>query len=57
MKDEKIIKQELEYWLEDNWKNWLPDVLLSLINDDKPNALKDLRKEIKKATQDSKDAQ
>ena len=57
MKDEKIIKQELEYWLEDNWKNWLPDVLLSLINDDNPNALKDLRKEIKKATQDSKDAQ
>ena len=57
MKDEKIIKQELEYWLEDNWKNWLPDVLLSLINDDNPNALKNLRKEIKKATQDSKDAQ
>ena len=52
-----ITKKEMEYWLEDNYTNWLPEVLRNMINENKSNALIDLQKEIKKAYQDSKDAQ
>ena len=53
---EKITKKEMEYWLENNYTNWLPDVLREMINENKPNALINLKKEIKKATEDSKEA-
>ena len=52
-----ITKKEMEYWLEDNYTNWLPEVLRNMINKNKPNALINLKKEIKKAYKDSKDAQ
>ena len=54
---EKITRKEMKYWLEDNYTNWLPDVLREMINENKPNALINLKKEIKKASQGSKDAQ
>ena len=57
MTNKSITKQEMEYWLEDNYTNWLPDVLRNMINENKPDALINLKKEIKKANQDSKDAQ
>jgi len=57
MTKKSITKQEMEYWLEDNYTNWLPDVLRNMINENKPDALINLKKEIKKANQDSKDAQ
>ena len=57
MTDKPITKQEIGYWLEDNYTNWLPDVLRNMINENKPDALINLKKEIKKANQDSKDAQ
>jgi hypothetical protein len=53
---EKITRKEMKYWLEDNYTNWLPDVLREMINENKPNALINLKKEIKKATKDSKEA-
>jgi len=46
---EKITRKEMKYWLEDNYTNWLPDVLREMINENKPNALINLKKEIKKA--------
>ena len=52
-----ITKKEMEYWLEDNYTNWLPEVLRNMINENKPDALIKLQKEIIKASQDSKDAQ
>jgi len=56
MTAKSITKQEMEYWLEDNYTNWLPDVLRNIINENKPDALINLKKEIKKASQDSEDA-
>ena len=51
----------MKYWLgnnyTNNYTNWLPDVLRNMINENKPDALINLKKEIKKANQDSKDAQ
>ena len=52
----KITRKEMKYWLEDNYTNWLPDVLREMINENKPNALINLKKEIKKATKDSREA-
>ena len=43
----------MEYWLDDNYTNWLPDVLRNMINENKPNALIKLKKEIKQAYKDS----
>jgi hypothetical protein len=48
-----ITKKEMEYWLDDNYTNWLPDVLRNMINENKPNALIKLKKEIKQAYKDS----
>ena len=45
---EKITKKEMEYWLENNYTNWLPDVLREMINENKPNALINLKKKLKK---------
>ena len=56
MTTKSITKQEMKYWLEDNYTNWLPEVLRNMINENKPDALIKLQKEIIKASQDSKDA-
>ena len=53
MTAKSITKQEMEYWLDDNYTNWLPDVLRNMINENKPNALIKLKKEIKQAYKDS----
>ena len=36
----------VEYWLDDNYQNWIAAILVSLANDKNPNALSDLQKEI-----------
>ena len=44
---EKVTKEEFDFWLEENWRDWLPDIFLNMINDNKPHALSDLKYEIK----------
>lgn len=44
---DKLTRQELNCWLEENWADWLPDILMNMINDNKPHALADLKYEIK----------
>ena len=44
-----ITKEMVEYWLDDNYQNWIADILVALANDKNPNALSDLQKEIKDA--------
>ncbi len=46
MKNKKVNKQMMNYWLDDNYQTWIADILVSLVNDDNPNALINLRKEI-----------
>ena len=57
MTDKYITKKEVEYWLDDNYQNWIADNLVGLINSDDPNEIPNLRKEIKQASFDSQDAQ
>jgi len=52
-----ITKKEIEYWLGDDYHNWIANVISDLVNNNDPNDLLYLKKEIKKANQDSKDAQ
>ena len=48
--NKKIVTKEMvNYWLDDNYQKWIADILVSLVNDNNPNALLDLRKEIKNA--------
>ena len=49
MTEQMITKEMVEYWLDDNYQNWIADILVSLANDKNPNALSDLQKEIKDA--------
>tara|TARA_R100001443_G_scaffold46718_1_gene59543 strand:- start:277 stop:558 length:282 start_codon:yes stop_codon:yes gene_type:complete len=44
--NKKVNKQMMNYWLDDNYQTWIADILVSLVNDDNPNALINLRKEI-----------
>jgi len=44
-----ITKEMVGYWLDDNYQNWIADILVALANDKNPNALFDLQKEIKDA--------
>ena len=44
-----VDKQMVQYWLGDDYENWIDDILVSLVNDKNPNALLDLQKEIKDA--------
>ena len=44
--NKKVNKQMINYWLDDNYQTWIADILVSLVNDDNPNALINLRKEI-----------
>lgn len=54
--NEKLTREELNYWLEDNWVDWLPDILLNMLNENKPHALVDLKQEIKDAWKQSREA-
>ena len=49
MIDKMITKEMVEYWLDDNYQNWIADSLVALANDKNANALSDLQKEIKDA--------
>jgi len=44
---DKITLEEFDYWLEDNWRDWFPDIVFNMINENKPHALADLKHEIK----------
>jgi|TARA_Y100000296_G_scaffold59970_1_gene69393 hypothetical protein len=57
IKDKPITKNEIKYWLGNDYPKWIANVILDLVNDNDPNDLINLKKEIKKANQDSKDAQ
>ena len=46
---QKVDKQMVNYWLDDNYQNWIADILVSLVNDNNPHALLNLRKEIRDA--------
>ena len=39
----------VQYWLGDDYENWIDDILLKLLNDENPSALRNLQKEIKDA--------
>jgi hypothetical protein len=44
-----VDKQMVNYWLDDNYQTWIADVLVELVNDKNPSALRNLQKEIKDA--------
>ncbi len=44
-----ITKDMVQYWLGDDYENWIDDILLKLLNDENPSALYSLKKEIKDA--------
>ena len=44
-----VNKKMVQYWLDDNYQNWIADVLVELVNDKNPNALPNLQKEIRDA--------
>ena len=44
-----ITKDMVQYWLGDDYENWIDDILLKLLNDENPSALYNLHKEIKDA--------
>jgi len=46
---QKVDKQMVNYWLDDNYQTWIADILVSLVNDNSPHALLNLRKEIRDA--------
>jgi len=47
--EQDVSKDMVQYWLGDDYENWIDDILVSLVNDKNPNALIDLQKEIKDA--------
>ena len=44
-----VTKDMVQYWLGDDYENWIDDILLKLLNDKNPSALRNLQKEIKDA--------
>ena len=44
-----VNKDMVQYWLGDDYENWIDDILLKLLNDENPSALYNLKKEIKNA--------
>ena len=44
-----VNKDMVQYWLGDDYENWIDDILVSLVNDKNPSALRNLQKEIKDA--------
>ena len=47
--EQDVNKDMVQYWLDDNYQNWIADVLVELVNDKNPSALSNLQKEIKDA--------
>ena len=52
----KTTIKEIKYWLGDDYRKWIHNVIFDLVNGNDMNDLKYLRYEIKKATKDSKEA-
>ena len=46
---QEVNKEMVQYWLGDDYENWIDDILVSLVNDKNPSALRSLQKEIKDA--------
>jgi hypothetical protein len=47
---EQVVTEDMvQYWLGDDYENWIDDILVSLVNNKNPNALLNLQKEIKDA--------
>ena len=44
-----VTKDMVQYWLGDDYENWIDDILVKLVNDENPSALYNLKKEIKDA--------
>ena len=44
-----ITEDMVNYWLDDNYETWIAEILVSLVNDKNPSALRNLQKEIKDA--------
>ncbi len=51
-----VSKDEVRYWLGDDYHKWIVNVIYDLVNYNDPNDLLYLKKEIVKANQDSKEA-
>ena len=51
-----VSKDEVRYWLGDDYHKWIVNVIYDLVNYNDPNDLLYLKKEIVKASQDSKEA-
>ena len=47
--EQAVNKDMVQYWLGDDYENWIDDILLKLLNDENPSALYNLHKEIKDA--------
>ena len=47
--EQAVNKDMVQYWLGDDYENWIDDILVSLVNDKNPSALRNLQKEIKDA--------
>ena len=44
-----VTKGMVQYWLGDDYENWIDDILVKLVNDENPSAIYNLKKEIKDA--------
>ncbi len=47
--EQAVTKDMVQYWLGDDYENWIDDILIKLVNDENPSALYNLKKEIKDA--------
>ena len=47
--EQAVNKDMVQYWLGDDYENWIDDILVKLVNDENPSALYNLKKEIKDA--------
>jgi hypothetical protein len=47
--EQAVNKDMVQYWLGDDYENWIDDILIKLVNDENPSALYNLKKEIKDA--------
>ncbi len=47
--EQAVNKDMVQYWLGDDYENWIDDILVKLVNDENPSAIYNLKKEIKDA--------
>ena len=47
--EQAVNKDMVQYWLGDDYENWIDDILVKLVNDKNPSAIYNLKKEIKDA--------